>query len=80
MANQNVTLSLPADLVRKAKVWAAEEGTSISRLLRDALTQRVEDREAYSRARRRHLAILRNPPDLGTGGQPGWTRDDLHER
>jgi hypothetical protein len=36
--------------------------------------------EAYSNARRRHLAVLKEGLDLGTEGVSGWTREELHER
>ena len=74
----NVTLKLDADLLKEARVVAAEEGRSMSALLTDRLEAMVRDRKAFERARRRALARLREGLDLR------WTaprsRDELHER
>jgi hypothetical protein len=74
----NVTLKLDADLLREARVIAAEEGRSVSALLADRLESLVRERKAFDRARRRALARLREGLDLR------WTpprfRDELHER
>jgi predicted transcriptional regulator len=77
---QNVTLSLPRALLRKVKVLAASEDTSISALLTSALEEIVREDDVQRRAMRRALARAREGYDLGTGGQ--WTirRDDLHAR
>jgi hypothetical protein len=74
----NVTLKLDADLLREARILAAEEGTSISAMLADRVEALVRERRAFDRARRRALARLRQAPNLG------WvrptSRDELHER
>jgi hypothetical protein len=44
------------------------------------LRELVEQETGYARARDRSLARLREGMDLGTGGQIGWSRDDVHER
>jgi len=76
----NVTLSLPADTIRRLKVLAAERGTSISRMLTERLEEILNRDEEYERARRRSLDMLEEGWDLGTGGRTTWTRDELHER
>lgn len=80
MDTQNVTLSIPRRVLRKARLIAVERGTSLSGLLTRALTELVEGKEAYEAARSRHQALLAAPPDLGTAGRAAWKRDDLHER
>lgn len=80
MSTQNVTLALPKKVLQRVKVIAAQRGTSISRLLVDALEEVATRDEAYERARTRALSNLKRPPNLGTRGQRTWTRDDLHER
>lgn len=80
MDTRNITLSLPATLIREAKLLAAEEGTSISAIVADLLTAQVRRRRGFSAARRRALARLAQPPDLGTRGRASWTREELHER
>jgi hypothetical protein len=74
----NVTLKLDADLIRKARMMAAEEGRSISALLTDRLETMVRDRKAFDKARRRAIARLREGLDLPW--TPPQTRDELHER
>ena len=74
----NVTLKLDADLLREARVVAAEEGRSISALLTDRLEAIVRERKAFERARRRALARLREGLDLQW--TPPKSRDELHER
>jgi hypothetical protein len=80
MDSQNVTLSLPKELLYRAKRVALERHTSLSGLLLQALTEIVEQEENYAVARERHLAHLRAATDLGTGGQAKWQREDLHDR
>ncbi len=74
----NVTLKIEANLLKEARVLAAEEGTSISAMLAGRLEQAVRERKGYHQARRRALARLRTGFDLH------WTRpssrDELHER
>ena len=74
----NITLKLDADLLREARVLAAEEGTSISALLASRLEQLVKERKAYDRARKRALSRLREGFNLDW--TPPKSRDELHER
>ena len=75
---RNVTLKLDADLLRKARVLAAEQGTSMSGMLAEKLAELVREREQYDQARKRALARLRTGMDLGWR-RPA-SRDELHER
>jgi hypothetical protein len=74
----NVTLKIEADLLKQARILAAEEGTSISALLASRLEQEVRERKGYHQARRRALARLRTSFDLHWA--PPRSRDELHER
>ncbi len=74
----NVTLKIEADLLKQARILAAEEGTSISALLASRLEQEVRERKGYQQARRRALARLRTSFDLQWA--PPRSRDELHER
>ncbi len=80
MANQNITLSLPEEDIREARVLAARRGTSVSQFLARLLKETVERETGYDKARERNLAMLREGMDLGTYGRMTWSRDDLHER
>jgi len=77
-AKANVTLTIDADLLREARILAAEEGTSVSGLLRDRLEELVRRNKAYDAARRRALSRLRTGYDLQW--TPPRSRDELHER
>jgi hypothetical protein len=78
MMKTNVTLKLDADLLREARVIAAEEGRSVSALLTERLESMVRERKAYDKARRRALARLRQGLDLQW--TPSLSRDELHAR
>jgi hypothetical protein len=77
---QNVTLSLPRALLKRAKRLAADEETSVSALMAQALARLVDERLRFSSARRRSLAAMKTAASLGTKGAPRWTRAELHER
>lgn len=77
---QNVTLAIPKDILRKAKILAVKKNTSLSGLLTQTLAAIVAEQEEYDQARQRSLAMLKGGFDLGTQGNISWKRDDLHER
>lgn len=80
MESQNVTVSLPKDVLVRVKVIAAQRQTSVSSLLTRALEALVAREDAFERGRRHHLAWLDAPADLGTNGGIAVSRDELHER
>lgn len=76
----NLILTVDDEVLRRARVRAAEQGTSISRILRDYL-------EAYAAAGQTQTwekaagAILRLSSQSRSGrGDSRWTQDELHER
>ncbi|HMN15492.1 MAG TPA: hypothetical protein PKD55_24515 [Bellilinea sp.] len=77
---QNVTLAIPKDILRKAKILAVQKNTSLSGLLTQTLVDLVAHQEEFEQARRRNLTLLKEGFDLGTQGQVTWKREDLHER
>jgi hypothetical protein len=77
---QNVTVALPKSLVRKAKIAAAQQDTSISAILTRMLEDFVRHEDDYERAKREAIAAMRKGYDLGTHGKRTWTRDELHDR
>ena len=79
-STQNVTLALPKDVLRKAKILAINRNTSLSGLLTQTLVDLVARQEDYQAARQRSLAMLSTAFDLGTGGKLDWKREALHER
>jgi hypothetical protein len=77
VAKANVTLRVDRDLLREARILAAREGTSVSRLLAERLEELIRRHKDYETARRRALATLRK------GFRLEWkpvSRDTLHER
>lgn len=77
---QNVTLAIPKDLLRKAKILAIQKKTSLSGLLTQTLAEMIARQEGREEARLRNLGLLRDGFELGTGGDIPWKREDLHER
>jgi metal-responsive CopG/Arc/MetJ family transcriptional regulator len=78
MERQNVTLSLPKALLKKAKSLAVRNDRSLSDLMRGALEEKVKEESGYQRARDRQVALMERGFDLG--GSMALTRDELHER
>jgi len=79
MDYQNVTLSIPKEILKKAKILAIERGWSLSGLMSRLLEESVTKQDAYCQAREHHLKVLEKL-DLGTGGRVDWSREDLYER
>ncbi len=80
MERQNVTLSLPKPLLRKAKAVATKAEKSLSELLREALEEKVNEESGYKKAKRRQLNLLKAGLDLGTEGYIKISREELHAR
>jgi hypothetical protein len=76
----NVTLSLPTPLLRRFRVYAARQNRSMTSLLADAITKMLEEEGESSRAQRRILERLRNPPGRLPSGKITWRREDIYER
>jgi hypothetical protein len=79
-STQNVTLVIPKDILRKAKILAVQKNTSLSGLLTQTLAEIVSHEESYTQARLRSLELLKNGLNLGTEGNATWKREELHER
>jgi hypothetical protein len=73
----NITLKLDKELLREARILAAEQGTSISALLAAKLEEAVRKRRDYEAAKKRALAILNEGWNMG--GRP-LSRDEIYER
>jgi metal-responsive CopG/Arc/MetJ family transcriptional regulator len=80
MERQNITLSLPKALLKKAKAVAAREEKSLSELLRESIEDKVRSSTGYKNARNRQLRLLKCGFDLGTEGKLTATREEIHER
>ena len=74
----NLTITVDDESLRKARIRALQEGTSVNALLQEFLDSysgvRREQREAASR-----IADM-SRTSLTRRGALKWTRDELHER
>lgn len=78
--NQNITLSLPREILIKIKHIAVDKRTSVSGLLVKVLEEIVQKENDYEKAKRHHLQLLNATSSLNTKGEISWGRDELHER
>jgi hypothetical protein len=77
---QNVTLTLPEDLVREARHLAVDRGVSLSRYLACILEEQIESKRQNDQARQRLLRLLEEGLPSSMPDPVTWTRDELHER
>lgn len=80
MERQNITLSLPKDLLQKAKILAVKQNKSLSGLLSEYIARITNEEEAYQIAQTRHRLLLKKGFDFGLKGKIPWKRENLHER
>ncbi|MFP4083210.1 MAG: DUF6364 family protein [Candidatus Aminicenantes bacterium] len=80
MQRQNITLSLPKDIIKKAKIVAIKRDTSLSNLVRQILEEIVKKDEGYDLAMKKHFEILEEGLDFKLKGKIAWKREELHER
>jgi hypothetical protein len=78
MATRNITLSLDGELIRQAKVLAAERDTSVSALVAMLLRQVLGDAPDYDRLWAEEEATMAS--GLLEVGPITWNRDELHRR
>jgi Family of unknown function (DUF6364) len=79
VTTKNITLSMPEELVRRAKVLAAQRDMSVSSLVARLLEQLVGEVRDYDEV----AELERRKMSAGIGlqvGQINWSRDELHER
>ena len=80
MERQNVTISLPKILLKKAKAMAALRELSLSQLLRESLEEKVRKSSGYKKAQNRQIQLLKKGLNLGTNGHISFSREELYER
>lgn len=74
----NLTIALDDEILRKARLKAVQQGTSVNALLRDYLTQFAGTRSAQGQAAKRFIDLAAK--SRARKGARRWTRDELHER
>ena len=75
---RNVTVTLEDDVARWARIRAAEDDTSLSRLIGEMLREKMITEEGYRAAREQFFSI--RPRQLRRRGQPLPGRDETHDR
>jgi hypothetical protein len=78
MKATNITIKVEAGLAHEAKVFAARQGVSLSRLVAEQLESLVREDQVYAAARQRALQQLKKGFDLGW--EKPVSRDELHDR
>ncbi len=74
---KNVTITVDEEVLRWARVWAAQHGSSVSKMLGELLRQHMKRDKSYALAMKRDAA--REPVMLKSGGRYP-SRDELYER
>jgi len=80
MEKQNITLSLPREILKKGKMLAAKKGISLNELVRELLQMTAENEEGYRISADRQIRRMKGGIALGTKGKISWQRDELHQR
>ena len=75
---QNITLSIDKELIKNARVLAAQRQTSVSRMLSEELRKLIEDSNKYELAKKQALNCIAKGFHLG--GKITVSREELHER
>lgn len=75
---KNITVTVPDDVYRAARVHAAEEGSSVSALVGDFLRSLSERDAEFARLERRQQAVQQRIARFRAGDR--LSRDELHER
>lgn len=75
----NLTLAIDDDLLRRARIKALEQGTSVNAIVREQL-ERYAGESAAAQAMKSFLEFARNSnAGSGPGGRT-WNREDLYDR
>jgi len=75
---QNITLSIDKEIIKTARVLAAQRQTSISRMLSEELQKLIEDSREYERSQKQALTNIAK--GFHMGGNITVSREELHER
>ena len=74
----NVTLSIEEEDLKKARIQALQNGTSLNAVIRDFIKQYVNRDTHYQQLTERVLKQTENTNEL-KGGRD-WTREELYDR
>jgi len=81
-ANDDIAVTIPADLIERAKVWADRDATSIEQFVRNAVEEMIQAHrdaaylaERAARGSREHFAQIL----AQCGGEPPRPGDEIPE-
>lgn len=74
----NLTLVIDDDLLRRARMRALAQGTSVNAVVREMLANYAADERVLA-GRRRVAALARSSSAGSASTGRRWTRDDLYE-
>jgi plasmid stability protein len=75
---KNVTVSVPDDVYRTARIRAAERGSSVSALVADYLRSLAGGDAEFARLEAQQHRIQRQIKRFRAGDR--WSRDEIHDR
>ena len=77
----NLTISVEGDILKRARIRAIEQDTSVNKVLASYVEQyaRADDLQRDRLQTVERIIALADEAGAGSGGRR-WTRDELHER
>ena len=75
---KNVTISLPDDIYRRARIKAAERDTSVSALVRDILIELASDESDFERRKRLQSDVIASIRRFRASDR--LSRQEIHDR
>jgi plasmid stability protein len=75
---KNITVSLPDNVYRKARIRAAERDTSVSALVKQFLIGLTEEESEFERRKRLQTEVLATITGFEAGDRV--SRDEVHDR
>ena len=74
----NLTITVDDEVLKRARLRATEQGTSVNSIVREYLEQYAGSRSAQEQALAKLLALSEQA--RSKRGRRTWTRDELHDR
>ncbi|HZP10573.1 DUF6364 family protein [Methyloceanibacter sp.] len=75
---KNITLAIEEEVLRAARIYAAEHGTTVNALVREFLAQFDKQREERATQARQELVRMSEESPARMGSWK-WNRDDAYE-
>ena len=75
----NLTLTIDEETLRRARIRALQEGTSVNAIVREYLERFADADDRVMGARRRVVELARGSTAGAEGSGRTWTRDEAYE-